>query len=178
MQGLSPSVVIALATLLAVLLMMAGEAVLSRFNESLLRKQGAVEPEGDVYRTMQWVYPVSFVAMAIEGALGRGASPGMLAAGLAVFGLAKGLKVWAIASLGTRWSFRVLVPPQAAIVKTGPYRVINHPNYVAVIGELAGVALTMRAVVTGVMAVVVFAWLIRARIRVEDEALGRRAGLQ
>ncbi len=166
-------VIIPVLTLTAVLLVMAGEAVLSRFNEALLRKKGAIEPDGDVYRTMQWAYPVSFVAMAIEGALTGPAPPQVLLAGLAVLGFAKALKVWAIGALGTRWSFRVLVLPQAPLVAAGPYRLMHHPNYLAVIGELAGVALIVWAPVTGVAAVAGFGMLIRRRIRVEDRALGR-----
>ncbi|MEZ5283653.1 MAG: isoprenylcysteine carboxylmethyltransferase family protein, partial [Vicinamibacterales bacterium] len=150
---MTPGVSIAVLTLLAVLLLMGGEAVLSRVNEAALRRRGAVEPPGDVYRLMQWVYPACFVAMAVEGAL-RGPSPAtVLLAGLVVFGLAKGLKLWAITSLGERWSFRVLVLPEAPLVAGGPYRWVNHPNYLAVLGELIGIALTVAAPVTGLAAV-------------------------
>lgn len=176
--SLTPAASISAVTLSAALLMMAGESVLSRFNETQLRKRGAVEPDGDVYRTMRWAYPLAFVAMAVEGAW-RGPSPApVLAAGLAVFGLAKALKVWAISTLGPRWSFRVLVPPGAPLVAAGPYRLLNHPNYVAVIGEIVGVAATVWAPFTGVVTTVGFGLLIRARIRVEDRALGRRRVLQ
>src|SRR5262245_35530936 len=127
---------IAGAALLAVLLVMAGEAALSAYNERVLRAQGAREPQDDVYRTMRWAYPACFVAMALEGALTGPAPPDVLAAGFAVFGISKALKMWAISTLGVRWTFRVLVPPQGALVARGPYAFIRHPNYVAVIGEL------------------------------------------
>ena len=167
-----PSIVVAALTLLAVLLIMAGEAALSAHNESVLRARGAVEPPDDVYRTMQWAYPACFVAMAAEGALLGPSPPNVLAAGLAVFGLAKALKISAISALGVRWTFRVLVPPAAPLVATGPYRVMRHPNYLAVLGELAGVALIVWAPLTGVLALVGFGWLIGKRIRVEERALG------
>lgn len=165
---------IALATLVAVLLMMGGEAVLSRFNERLLLQRGARQVEGDVYATMQWAYPLCFVAMAIEGALTGPAPAQVLASGLAVFGLAKALKIWAIGSLGYRWSFKLLVLPGAPLVSAGPYRFLHHPNYLAVAGELAGFALTVWAPVTGVLAVLGFGALMRRRIRIEDGALGRQ----
>ncbi len=167
--------IISLGTLAAVLAVMAGEAVLSAYNASLLRARGAVEPPDDVYRTMQWAYPAAFVAMTVEGAL-TGPSPiGALALGLGVFGLAKALKAWAISTLGTRWSFRVLVPPGEAPVVAGPYRLLNHPNYVAVCGEMLGVALIVGAPASGALATLGFAWLMRRRIAIEDRALGRRA---
>lgn len=166
--------IIALGMLAAVLAVMAGEAVLSSFNASVLRSRGAVEPPDDVYRTMQWAYPLGFVVMAIEGAL-RGPSPEpALAAGILVFGLAKALKAWAISSLGTRWTFRVLVPPGERLVASGPYRFLRHPNYLAVTGEIAGAALLVGAFVSGALFLVGFGWLMRRRIAVEERALGRR----
>lgn len=165
---------IAVATVVAVLLIMAGEAVLSRINEASLRRQGAIEPPGDVYRAMQFVYPALFLAMAVEGAWRGPAPPAALVGGLIVFGLAKALKLWAIASLGSLWSYRVLVLPGRTLVSGGPYRWLRHPNYLAVIGEIAGVAFTVWAPVTGVVAAVGFGWLLRQRIAIEDRALGRQ----
>ena len=159
--------------LAAVGLMMLVELQLSRSNERRLRAAGAVEPLDDVYPEMQVVYPLAFVAMAVEGALHASVSPRTVLWGLAVFGLAKAIKFWAIASLGTRWSFRVLVPPDAPLVTGGPYRWMRHPNYVGVMGELAGVAITLSAPVAGVLAIVVFGWILLRRIRVEEKALRR-----
>jgi methyltransferase len=169
-----PATWIALLTAAAVLLIMAGEAVLSRVNETALRRQGAVEPPGDVYRVMQWAYPASFLAMALEGAW-RGPAPArMLLTGLAIFGVAKALKLWAIASLGERWSFRVLVVPGRALVASGPYQWMRHPNYLAVLGEILGVALTVLAPVTGLLALAGFGALLWRRMAIEDRALGRQ----
>lgn len=168
------AVIISLGTAAAVFAVMAGEAVLSSYNASLLRARGAVEPPDDVYRTMQWAYPAAFIAMALEGALFGPAPMTALGLGLAVFGLAKALKAWAIATLGTRWSFRVLVPPGEPPTTAGPYRLLNHPNYVAVSGEMIGAALIVGAPVSGLVATIGFGWLMRRRIAIEDQALGRR----
>ena len=167
------SVAVAVLTTLAALLIMAGEAVLSSFNEKQLRARGAIEPEGDVIGAMRWAYPGAFILMGIEGALTGPAPPNVLIGGLALFGLAKALKVWAISSLGSRWTYRVLVLPGAPLVTTGPYRFIPHPNYLAVAGEIASVAAIVWAPLTGVLATFGFGWLMIARIRVEDRALGR-----
>jgi methyltransferase len=111
--------------------------------------------------------------MAIEGALTGPAPSNILLGGLALFGLAKALKVWAISSLGARWSYRVLVVPGDALVKTGPYQFLSHPNYLAVVGEIVSVAAIVWAPITGALATIGFGWLMMARIRVEDRALGR-----
>jgi methyltransferase len=170
---MSTSIAIAGLTTLAALLVMAGEAVLSSFNERLLRARGAIEPGDDVIGSMRWAYPGAFIAMGIEGALTGPAPQNVLIGGLALFGLAKALKVWAISSLGSRWTYRVLVLPGAPLISSGPYRFIPHPNYLAVAGEIVSVAMIVWAPVTGVLATIGFGWLMVARIRVEDRALGR-----
>lgn len=169
-----PSFVLAGAALVAVLLVMAGEAALSAHNERVLRQRGAVEPDGDVIGTMRWAYPLCFAAMAVEGALTGPPRLELLAAGLAVFGFAKALKIWAIGTLGVRWTFRVLVLPAAPLVAAGPYAYLRHPNYLAVVGELIGMALLVGAPISGAGAVLAFGALLRRRIAVEDRALGRQ----
>ena len=169
-----PAPAVAALTLLAVLLVMLGESVLSSHNERVLRARGAIEPPDDVFRTMRCAYPACFVLMAAEGAMTGPASRDGLAAGLAVFGLAKALKIWAISTLGVRWTFRVLVLPGAALVSSGPYALLRHPNYLAVLGELAGMALIVWAPVTGVLSLAGFGALMWRRMAVEDRALGRQ----
>jgi methyltransferase len=48
---------------------------------------------------------------------------------LAVFVLLQAGRVWVIASLGRRWTTRVIVLPGASAVTRGPYRWLRHPNY-------------------------------------------------
>lgn len=163
-------ITVLLATMVVV--PMLGEWWVSRSNERELRAQGAVEPSGDVYALMQVFYPASFVAIILECALRDPSRDVLVAAGFTVFAGAKILKYWAIGTLGVRWTFRVLVPPASALVTGGPYRLVRHPNYVAVIGELIGAALIGHAALAGPLAVVVFGVLILLRIRVEERALG------
>ena len=94
-----------------------------------------------------------------------------VAVGAALFIAAKILKYWAIASLGERWTFRVLVPPGSLCTLRGPYRWLRHPNYLAVAGELTGTAIAMHAPITGIPAVIGFVALMLIRIRIEEDAL-------
>ena len=167
------AVAIALITVLANLLIMGGEAILSAFNEKQLRARGAIEPPGDVISVMRIAYPGAFIAMGIEGSLTGPAPATVMMAGLALFGVAKALKVWAISSLGSKWSYRVLVVPGDPLVVSGPYRFISHPNYLAVVGEIVSVAAIVWAPITGALAALGFGALMIARIRIEDQALGR-----
>lgn len=158
------ALLVALATMLA-------EQQRSRTNERVLRSSGAVEATGDVYRMMAWAYPGTFLVMAAEGVYSREGSVSWVIAGTATFVIAKLLKYWAIASLGTRWTFRVLVLPGAPLVMRGPYAFVRHPNYIAVVGEIVGFALLVHAPLTGVVSVLGFGLLLRRRIRVEERAL-------
>ena len=169
---MSPPIFIAVGSLLIVLVIMLAELRLSLAHERELFRAGAVEAPDPVYATMRWAYPGTFAAMAIEG-LVTASPPGLLTiAGAVVLVAAKALKAWAIASLGTRWTYRVLVIPNAPLVTRGPYRFTRHPNYVGVVGELVGMALLVQAPVTGVLSVVGFGYLLRLRIRAEEQALG------
>lgn len=150
------------------------ETVLSRRNERQLRAMGASEPHDDVYWMMRIAYPAAFAVMFVEGWARRDVVDVHVAEGFALFVGAKLLKYWVILSLGVRWTFRVLVPPGSTRVLVGPYRVLRHPNYVAVIAEIAGASLIAHAPIAGAIAVVGFGAILLLRIRVEERALGLR----
>ena len=152
---------------------MAFEARLSRAHDRGLRALGAREPRDDVYGAMQVVYPACFLAMIAEAWLRGRTLNGVFVTGAVLFAVAKLVKYWAIATLGPRWTFRVLVPPASTFVTSGPYRFMRHPNYLGVAGELLGMAVMAQAPVTGALSIVSFGALLLARIRVEERALGR-----
>jgi methyltransferase len=162
---------IAAAALAVVLLFMLAELVVSTRHERLLQDRGAIVPPDPVYSTMRWAYPAVFVAMAAEGAVSTPVPTLVLWTGIAVFTLGKIIKVWAIAALGDRWTYRVLVLPGVPLVANGPYRYVRHPNYVGVVGELIGMALITGARMSGPLGVVFFSWLLVRRIRAEEQAL-------
>jgi len=103
--------VIPALALLFVFVPMVFEARVSVAHERALRIAGAHEPRGDVYALMQVLYPASFLSMIAEGVMRAVPLDGFVASGAIVYFAAKALKYWAIATLGPRWTFRVLVPP-------------------------------------------------------------------
>jgi methyltransferase len=139
-------------------------------NERVQRARGGIEAAGDVYPIMQVAYPAAFLIMIAE-ALVHQNSLSLFAPGLLLFTAAKALKWWAIASLGRFWTFRVIVVPGSTLVASGPYRYVRHPNYVAVVGELLGVALMTGARIAGPVATVGFSLLMLRRIAIENRAL-------
>jgi methyltransferase len=167
---------IPLAALAVVVTLMLVELAISTRNDRTMQRLGAVAPPDPVYGTMKWAYPGVFVAMALEGLWRDQVVPPMAWSGAAVFVAAKLLKGWAIASLGHRWTYGVLVLPNAPLVTTGPYRLMRHPNYVGVVGELIAMALVTNARIAGSAGLLFFGYLLLLRIRAEERALrpGRR----
>lgn len=140
-------------------------------NERAQRARGGIEPPGDVFKMMRVVYPGAFLAMFVEGGARGAPAFAVVVAGIAVFIAAKALKWWAILSLGPFWTFRVIVVPGVRLVVKGPYRWLRHPNYIGVLGELAGVAALTGAPVSGAVGIVTFGALLLRRIAVEERAL-------
>ena len=156
-------------TLILVAIFMIVEARRAAANERAQRSRGGIGPSDDVYQLMQIAYPGIFIAMLAEGAARGVVVTGIwFGVGLTIFVAAKTLKWWAISELGPLWTFRVIVVPDSPSIATGPYRIMRHPNYVAVVGEIVSVALMMRAVITGPLALLVFGTLLVRRIAVEN----------
>jgi methyltransferase len=90
---------------------------------------------------------------------------------LVVFALLQAGRLWVIASLGARWTTRVIVLPGAAPVAHGPYRWVRHPNYLIVALEIAVVPLALGLPVVALIFSIANAALLLYRIRIENEAL-------
>jgi methyltransferase len=89
---------------------------------------------------------------------------------------ANALRWWCIATLGPRWSARVIVLPGVPLVRTGPYRWLSHPNYVAVIVEGVALPLAGSAWITAATFTVLNAALLTVRVRCETRALATAYG--
>ncbi|MFI5685286.1 isoprenylcysteine carboxyl methyltransferase family protein [Streptomyces sp. NPDC051636] len=90
---------------------------------------------------------------------------------LALAVLAQALRWWCITTLGSYWNTRVIVVPGARLVGAGPYRFLRHPNYVAVVVEVAALPLVHSAWLTATVFTVANAVLLTVRVRCENAAL-------
>ena len=88
-----------------------------------------------------------------------------------VFVLLECGRVWVIATLGSRWTTRIMVVPGAKRIRTGPYRYVDHPNYLIVCGEIAVVPLMFGAWPLALVASALNLLALRTRIRIENQAL-------
>lgn len=160
------------ATIAALVVQRGLELRLARRNETVARAEGAREFGARHYPAFFVLHGGWLLAWPAE-AIARGLA---LAPGwpmwLALFAGAQLLRYWAITSLGRRWNTRVLVVPGLAPVRRGPYRFLAHPNYVAVVVELAAVPMIFGATTVTIAASLVnLVLLLGVRIPCETAAL-------
>ncbi len=148
------------------------ELVVSRRNAAWSLEQGGTETGRGHYRVMVLLHSGLLVGMLVEAWLRRPVVAPALAASMLVLVLAsQALRWWCIASLGRRWNTRVIVVPHLPLVRSGPYRLLRHPNYVAVVVEGIALPLVHAAWVTALVFTVANAALLSVRLRTENAAL-------
>jgi methyltransferase len=149
------------------------ELIISRRHTRGALAAGAVEVGRAHFRWMAAFHGLFPLACALEVVLLHRPFPGLLGwLALAVFLLAQGLRWWVVATLGEAWTVRIIVHPQRSPVTAGPFRLVRHPNYVAVVLEILAVPLIHGAWLTALGGTAVNALLLRTRIPAEEAALG------
>jgi methyltransferase len=158
------SIILALVTLQRI-----GELVLAQYNTKNLQARGAIEVGASHYPLIVAVHAAWLITLWI---IGRH-QPVNLAA-LAVFVGLQALRVWIIATLGSRWTTRIIVLLGEPLIVSGPYRYLAHPNYAVVAAEIAtlplALCLPMMALVFTLLNAVMLFIRIRAESRVLSEA--------
>lgn len=142
------------------------ELVFARSNTARLRAKGAVEFGAAHYPLM-----IALHASWLIGLWVFGHDRPIVRLWLAVFVLLQMGRLWVIASLGQRWTTRVIVLRGATPVTRGPYRWLRHPNYLIVALEIAVVPLALGMPVYALVFSLANAALLAYRIRIEHEAL-------
>jgi len=157
-----------IAVLAFVTLQRLAELVLSQRNTKRLLARGAYEVAPEHYLLIVALHATWLAALWF---LGPG--PPIHILPLILFALLQLGRVWVLATLGERWTTRIIILPGAPLVKTGPYRWVNHPNYLIVAGEIAVLPLVFGLPVVAVVFSVLNALVLWVRIGEENRALGR-----
>ena len=148
------------------------ELVVSTRNAAWSLRQGGRETGRGHYPVMVLLHAGLLVGALVEAWVRRPAVP--LAPSVVMFVLvlaSQALRWWCIATLGRRWNTRVIVVPGLPLVHGGPYRLLRHPNYVAVVVEGFALPLVHAAWITAVVFTLANAALLAVRLRVENAAL-------
>jgi len=154
------------------------ELVVSRRNTALSLARGGREYGAGHYPVMVVLHTGLLVGAAVEVLLADRPFVPVLGWPMLVLVIAaQALRWWCIATLGSQWSTRVVVVPGLPLVTSGPYRLMRHPNYLAVVVEGFALPLVHSAWVTAAVFSACNLALLRVRVRVEERALsGSLAG--
>jgi methyltransferase len=90
---------------------------------------------------------------------------------LSLFVALQGFRVWILATLGPRWTTRIIVLPGEPLVASGPYKYFSHPNYAIVAAEIALLPLALYLPWLALIFTALNAAVLVIRIRVEARAL-------
>jgi len=159
-------VTLAVVVLALVTLERIGEFALSRSNATRLLAVGAAEHGRGHYPVIVGLH-VAWLAGLWLLAWNRAVDLSWLA----VYLVFEALRAWVMASLGRRWTTRIIVQPDAALVRTGPYHLLSHPNYVVVAAEIAVLPLVFGLTWYALLFSVLNAVVLAIRIRAENTAL-------
>jgi len=148
----------------------------SRRNTKRALARGAIEVGSGHYPWMVALHSLFlFSACAEVLALERPFVGGLAGGMLVLLGGAAAMRFWAIATLGRRWTTRVICWPGRPVTRSGPYRYLKHPNYLAVVIEIFALPLVHSAWLTAVVFSLLNVALLSVRIRVEETALAEHS---
>ena len=155
------AIVLALVTLQRL-----AELVIARRNTRALLEQGA-------YEVAPGHYPLIVAVHALWLAVLWWLAPGreIVWPLIAVFLLLQLGRVWVLATLGRRWTTRIIVLPGAPLVAGGPFRFVKHPNYLIVTAEIAVLPLAFGLWQLALLFSLLNAAVLAIRIRAENRAL-------
>ena len=156
----------AMIVLLLVTLQRTSELVIAKRNTAGLIAKGAVEHGASHYPVMVLLH-----ASWLAGLWWFGWNATIIWPFMLLYIALQAFRIWILATLGARWTTRILTVPNETLVAKGPYRFVRHPNYLLVLFEVPLLPLAFGlpwfAVLYGTLNIAMLAW----RISIEDQAL-------
>ena len=143
-----------------------GELVLAERNTRRLLARGAFEVGRGHYPVIVALHAVWLATLWV---LGPGLPIHLVP--LLLFVALQAARAWVVTTLGERWTTRIIILPCAPLVRAGPYRWVDHPNYLIVIGEIAVLPLVFGLPVVSLVFSLMNAGVLWIRIREENKAL-------
>ncbi|HWA91382.1 MAG TPA: isoprenylcysteine carboxylmethyltransferase family protein [Rhizomicrobium sp.] len=163
----------AYAIIALVVLQRLAELVYAERNTRALKARGAVEVGANHYPLIVLLHAAWLVAVTLLLPPGHPVNWPLIG----VFVVLQSLRVWVLATLGPYWTTRIITLEGAPLVRKGPYRFVNHPNYLVVSAEILVLPLAFHEGWVALVFAVLNAGVLALRIREENQALAlRRAG--
>lgn len=147
------------------------ELIIAKRNEKKSLAEGGIEYDKKGYSGIVIMHTMFFISLITEYFYFEHSLNRYWIVFLVLFTSAQFLRYWAIISLGSMWNTRIIIVPGSKLVQYGPYKYFKHPNYMAVITELAVLPLMFSCFITAVIFSAVNLLLLKRRISIEENAL-------
>lgn len=147
------------------------ELVIAKKNERWILAQGGYEVGASHYPLMVLMHSAFFVALILEVTFLDRSRTFLWMLFLVLFLMAQLGRFWCLYSLGRFWNTKIMVLPNIAVVKEGPYRLFKHPNYIIVAIELLALPLLFNAYFTAIIFTLLNLWILSIRVPIEENAL-------
>ena len=148
------------------------ELLISKRNAAWSFRHGGVEYGANHYKWMVIMHGCFLVMIPLEFIkFGAQISDEIRILALVSAFFCQVLRWWIIKTLGRQWNTRVIVVPGMQRVRCGPYKLLNHPNYVVVAIEALALPLMFGAWRTAIIFSALNTLLMIARISTENAAL-------
>jgi len=146
-----------------------GELFLSARNAKWLLERGAVEYSSRHYPLIVGLHVCFFISLIIEYTGQQHHAFSLLL--LILYFLLLLFKIWVITSLGKFWNTRIYRIPGTALVRKGPYKYFQHPNYAVVIAEIAVIPMIFHLYITAIVFSLLNLAVLFVRIKEENKVL-------
>ncbi len=149
------------------------ELRIAKRNEQYMKQRGAIEFGQSHYPFIVSLHILFLCSLLLEYLVKSPSLNVLWVLLLTLFFLLQISRIWVIKSLGHFWNTKIIVLPNANLVKKGPYKWISHPNYVIVALEILVIPLIFQAYFTAVIFTILNMVMMLVRIPAEEAALKR-----
>lgn len=146
-----------------------GELILSKWNETWLLMNDAIEYGHKHYPFIVVLHVLFFISMIVEYFTQTTTSFSLFF--LFLYFILIIFKAWIIVSLGKFWNTKIYRIPDVSLIKKGPYKYLKHPNYMAVIAEIAIIPLAFHLHYTAIIFTLLNLIMLYIRVTEENKAL-------
>ncbi|HXC03185.1 MAG TPA: isoprenylcysteine carboxylmethyltransferase family protein [Bacteroidia bacterium] len=146
-----------------------GELIYTRKNRKWMLQHDALEYDSRLYSVILGMHILFIVSLLVE--YGHQKTQAYSTFLLAAYFLLLGFKIWTLSSIGNLWCQKTFRMPELPIIRKGPYKFMNHPNYIIVVGEVLLVSLAFHLYYTACIFTILHIALLYIRIKEEDKAL-------
>lgn len=147
------------------------ELLIAKRNERWMKKQGAIEFGQSHYPFIVIVHSLFIICFIMEVVFFNKELSSSWPILFFLLLLIEVLRLWTLRTLGVFWNTKIIVLPNASVVKKGPYRFIKHPNYIVVAAEFILLPFIFEAYITAIVFSLLNVVILMIRIPAEEKAL-------